>query len=113
MRFTSWTGLTKPPSVAMWIALAAALALLLVKLPLLWWTARVETVTGGGTVTGALSEGLQFQLELALAFFLLLAMSGSMIGHVNEKFGRSSIAPGWLIRGAGNATWYYLLAFEI
>lgn len=177
VRFASWIGLIAPPAGALRIALAATLALLVFKLPLLLWPAWLDTVTGGGTVIGSLSDmrlgvdaigsllviaflktalseellfrgliakrlygfigfragniiqaalfgavhlfifalpdGPPFQLGLAFVFFALPSMSGWVIGYVNEKYGGGSIAPGWLMHGAGNALWYYLLAFGI
>lgn len=177
MRFASWIGLTAPSTGALKVAIAATLALLVVKLPLLLWPRWLDTVSGGGTVIGSMSDmglgadaigslliiaflktalseellfrgliakrlygfmgfrvgniiqaalfgavhlfifalpdGPSFEVGLASAFFALPAISGWVIGYVNEKYGGGSIAPGWLMHGAGNAIWYYLLAFGV
>ena len=40
-----------------------------------------------------------------------IALSALVIGWINEKMGKGSIWPGWLMHGLGNAIFYPLVAF--
>jgi len=175
--FASWIGLTSPPRHALLMALAATLALTMVKVPLLAWPLWLESVRGGGSVMGGLKEmglstetvvilvviaviktalteeiffrgliakrlfawlgftkgnvaqalifgavhlglfavpnGPPWSLGLALAFVLFPAVTGWLIGYLNERVGGGSIAPGWAMHAAGNTLWYTAIVFLV